>query len=88
MAKLLPVEKRVLELIKEKGYIDVKYVSRKTGLPIRDISKIIDSLVRKNMLFELPLCNVDKCNYCPLRSFCPIKGSKKAKVFVLKVKEQ
>lgn len=88
MAKLLPIERRVLELITEKGYIDVRYISRKTGIPVSDISKVLDSLAKKNILSELPQCGGEKCNYCPLRSICPIEGNKKGKVFVLKMEKQ
>ena len=84
MAKLLPVEKRVYELIKERRGIDVNYISSVTGIPPAAVEKIIFSLVKKGVLVELSFCTGEKCDMCPLRSVCFAKPWGGARIYLVR----
>ena len=84
MKKLLPVEKRVYELIRKKGGIDVNFISSRTGVPPPEVLKIVSSLVTKGVLVELGLCKEENCNSCPLWSFCIAKPNSRIKLYIIR----
>lgn len=82
VAKLLRIEERALQLIREKGYIDYDFLSRRLGVPPVAAKRVVDHLVERGLLVPEE-CD---CGKCPLASVCPYAGRKSAKTYRLRLR--